>query len=128
VRHRLSRMARHPETCWHEGSDDQARSPLRDLYAGLDRPGARTGVQFPRRPAEACEAYIKSQAHEGWRLVRDRYDDGSFSGGSMDRPALQKLLIDVQARRIRGTCSPSLGCLPARGSKFRNIELISLLS
>ena len=49
---------------------------------------------------EACEAYIKSQAHEGWRLVRDRYDDGGFSGGSMDRPALQKLLIDVQAKRI----------------------------
>src|ERR1700687_3936340 len=49
---------------------------------------------------EACEAYIKSQAHEGWRLIRDRYDDGGFSGGSMDRPALQKLLIDVQARRI----------------------------
>jgi DNA invertase Pin-like site-specific DNA recombinase len=49
---------------------------------------------------EACEAYIKSQAHEGWRLVRDRYDDGGFSGGSMARPALQKLLLDVQARRI----------------------------
>jgi site-specific DNA recombinase len=49
---------------------------------------------------EACEAYIKSQSHEGWRLIRDRYDDGGFSGGSMDRPALQKLLIDVQARRI----------------------------
>jgi site-specific DNA recombinase len=49
---------------------------------------------------EASEAYIKSQAHEGWRLVRDRYDDGGFSGGSLDRPALQKLLIDVQARRI----------------------------
>jgi site-specific DNA recombinase len=49
---------------------------------------------------EACEAYIKSQAHEGWRLVRDRYDDGGFSGGSMVRPALQNLLIDVQARRV----------------------------
>ena len=49
---------------------------------------------------EASEAYIKSQAHEGWRLVRDRYDDGGFSGGSMDRPALQMLLMDVQARRI----------------------------
>jgi site-specific DNA recombinase len=49
---------------------------------------------------EACEAYLKSQAHEGWRLVRDRYDDAGFSGGSMDRPALQKLLADVQARRI----------------------------
>src|SRR6204780_2820929 len=49
---------------------------------------------------EASEAYIKSQAHEGWRLIRDRYDDGGLSGGSMERPALQKLLIDVQARRI----------------------------
>ena len=49
---------------------------------------------------EASEAYIKSQAHEGWRLIRDRYDDGGYSGGSMDRPALQKLLADVQARRI----------------------------
>src|ERR1700688_4580667 len=49
---------------------------------------------------EACEAYIKSQAHEGWRLIRDRYDDGGFSGGSMVRPALQNLLIDVQARGI----------------------------
>ena len=41
---------------------------------------------------EACEAYIKSQAHEGWRLIRDRYDDGAFSGASLDRPALQELL------------------------------------
>src|SRR5208337_267310 len=49
---------------------------------------------------EASEAYIKSQAHEGWRLVRDRYDDGGYSGGSMERPALQKRLIDVHARRI----------------------------
>src|ERR1700687_5308865 len=49
---------------------------------------------------EACEAYIKSQAHEGWRPVRDRFDDGGFSGGSLDRPALQALLVAVQARRI----------------------------
>jgi DNA invertase Pin-like site-specific DNA recombinase len=40
---------------------------------------------------EACEAYIKSQAHEGWRLIRGRYDDGAFSGASLDRPALQEL-------------------------------------
>jgi site-specific DNA recombinase len=49
---------------------------------------------------EASDAYIKSQAHEGWKLVRERYDDGGFSGGSIERPALQKLLDDVQARRI----------------------------
>jgi site-specific DNA recombinase len=49
---------------------------------------------------EACEAYIRSQAHEGWRAVRERFDDGGFSGGSMDRPALQKLLGEVRGRRI----------------------------
>jgi Resolvase, N terminal domain len=55
---------------------------------------------------EASEAYIKSQAHEGWRLMRDRYDDGGFSGGSMDRPALKKLLDDVRAGRVDGLAPP----------------------
>jgi site-specific DNA recombinase len=49
---------------------------------------------------EACEAYIKSQAHEGWRLVRNRYDDGGLSGASLDRPALQELLGDVRGGKI----------------------------
>jgi DNA invertase Pin-like site-specific DNA recombinase len=49
---------------------------------------------------EASEAYIKSQAHEGWKLIRTHYDDGGYSGGSMDRPALKRLLDDVRARRI----------------------------
>jgi site-specific DNA recombinase len=49
---------------------------------------------------EASEAYVKSQAHEGWRLIQIRYDDGGYSGGSMDRPALKALLDDVRARRI----------------------------
>jgi DNA invertase Pin-like site-specific DNA recombinase len=49
---------------------------------------------------EAAEAYVKSQAHEGWKLHPGRYDDGGFSGGSMDRPALQKLLQEVRQRRI----------------------------
>jgi site-specific DNA recombinase len=49
---------------------------------------------------EACEAYIKSQAHEGWRLVADHYDDGGVSGASLERPALQALLADVRAGRI----------------------------
>ena len=42
---------------------------------------------------------MKSQAHEGWKLVRTRYDDGGYSGGSMDRPALKRLLDDVRAHR-----------------------------
>src|SRR6202522_3538215 len=49
---------------------------------------------------EACEAYIKSQAHEGWTLVRDRFNDGGLSGASLDRPALQTLLDQIRARRI----------------------------
>ena len=49
---------------------------------------------------EACEAYIKSQAHEGWRPIPDRYDDGAFSGASLDRPDLQKLLAEVRAGKI----------------------------
>src|SRR6266699_1706355 len=49
---------------------------------------------------EACEAYIKSQAHEGWRLVPDRYDDGGLSGASLDRPALQRMLADVRTGKI----------------------------
>ncbi len=40
---------------------------------------------------EACEAYIKSQAHEGWKLIKTAYDDGGFSGGSMERPAVKRL-------------------------------------
>jgi DNA invertase Pin-like site-specific DNA recombinase len=46
---------------------------------------------------EAGVAYIQSQKHEGWILVGDRYDDGGFSGGTMERPALQRLLRDVQS-------------------------------
>ena len=49
---------------------------------------------------EACVAYIFSQKHEGWAELSDRYDDGGFSGGSMDRPRLTQLLNDVEAGRV----------------------------
>jgi site-specific DNA recombinase len=49
---------------------------------------------------EAAEAYIRSQAHDGWTLVRNRYDDGGYSGGSTERPALQRLLADIRDRKI----------------------------
>jgi DNA invertase Pin-like site-specific DNA recombinase len=49
---------------------------------------------------EACEAYIKSQAHEGWKLIPTHFDDGGLSGASLDRPALQSLLDQVRAKRI----------------------------
>jgi len=49
---------------------------------------------------EAGEAYIRSQAHEGWVLAPDHYDDGGFSGGNMERPALKSLMEDVRAGKI----------------------------
>lgn len=49
---------------------------------------------------EACEAYIKSQMHEGWRLIPDHYDDGGISGASLDRPDLQRLLGDIRAGKV----------------------------
>ena len=44
---------------------------------------------------EACEAYVSSQRSDGWVLVRDRYDDGGISGGTLERPALKRLLADI---------------------------------
>src|SRR6478672_3446641 len=49
---------------------------------------------------EACEAYIKSQAAEGWQTLPNRYDDAAYSGGDMDRPALKKLLKDIEGGQI----------------------------
>jgi DNA invertase Pin-like site-specific DNA recombinase len=49
---------------------------------------------------EACEAYIKSQSHEGWKLIPTHFDDGGLSGASLDRPALQSLLEQVRAKKI----------------------------
>ena len=62
---------------------------------GLDQEFNSLDAQY-----EAGSAYIKSQAHAGWTLVRSRYDDGGYSGGSTDRPDLQRLLEDIRARKI----------------------------
>ena len=63
--------------------------------AGLDQDFNSLDAQH-----DAAQAYIRSQAHAGWTLVRTRYDDGGFSGGSTDRPALQQLLADIKAHKI----------------------------
>src|SRR6187549_529660 len=63
--------------------------------SGLDQEFNSLDAQY-----EAASAYIRSQAHAHWTQVRTRYDDGGFSGGSTDRPALQSLLADVKAGKI----------------------------
>ena len=63
--------------------------------SGLDQDFNSLDAQY-----DAAQAYIRSQAHARWTLVRTRYDDGGFSGASTDRPALQKLLDDIRAHRI----------------------------
>ena len=63
--------------------------------AGLDQDFNSLDAQY-----DAAQAYIRSQAHAGWTIVRTRYDDGGFSGGSTERPALQQLLADIRAHRI----------------------------
>ena len=49
---------------------------------------------------EACAAYLESQRHEGWKALATRYDDGGYSGGSMERPALKALLADIDAGKV----------------------------
>jgi site-specific DNA recombinase len=62
---------------------------------GLDQEFNSLDAQY-----DAASAYIKSQAHAGWALIRSRYDDGGYSGGSTDRPDLQRLLDDIRAHAI----------------------------
>src|SRR4051812_16157872 len=49
---------------------------------------------------ESCEAYVQSQRGEGWLLIGDRYDDGAYSGGTLERPALRRLLGDIEAGKV----------------------------
>src|ERR1700745_136278 len=73
---------------------------------------------------EACEAYIRSQQHEGWVLARTRYDDGGFSGGNLERPAAQRLLSDIRAGRIDIVVVYKVDRLPRSRADFaRLVEL-----
>jgi DNA invertase Pin-like site-specific DNA recombinase len=62
---------------------------------GLDQEFNSLDAQY-----DAASAYVRSQAHAGWTLIRSRYDDGGYSGGSIDRPDLQRLLDDIRARKL----------------------------
>jgi site-specific DNA recombinase len=63
---------------------------------GLDQEFNSLDAQY-----EACASYIASQRHEGWKPVKERYDDGGISGGTLERPALNRLMADIDAGRIR---------------------------
>ena len=62
---------------------------------GLEQDFNSLDAQF-----EACTAYVVSQKHEGWKLIATRFDDGGYSGGTLERPALKRLLADIEAGRI----------------------------
>ena len=81
------------------------KAPVRKLRCAIyTRKSSEEGLEMEFNSLdaqhEAALAYIESQKHEGWLLVADPYDDGGFSGGSMDRPGLQRLLRDVECGRI----------------------------
>src|SRR5688500_11716134 len=62
---------------------------------GLDQP-----VNSLETQREVCRAYIKCQAHRNWVEVPEQYDDGGISGGSLNRPALKRLINDIEANRV----------------------------
>jgi DNA invertase Pin-like site-specific DNA recombinase len=86
-------------------SDKAARRPVkRSRCAIYTRKSTDEGLEqaFNSLDAqrEACSAFILSQKHEGWAVLPTPYDDGGYSGGTMERPALQRLLADIEAGRI----------------------------
>ena len=85
----------------HEPARRQAQGPLRGLHAeSPSEEGLEQEFNSLDAQRAAGEAYIASQSAEGWLLVPDRYDDGGFSGATLERPALKRLLADVEAGRI----------------------------
>src|SRR5436853_3508774 len=79
-------------------------SPQKLRCAVYTRKSSEEGLEMEFNSLEAqresCEAYTASQRAEGWLLVPDRYDDGGFSGGTLDRPALKRLLADIEAGKV----------------------------
>jgi site-specific DNA recombinase len=70
---------------------------------------------------EACAAFVQSQKHEGWTVVPTQYDDGGYSGGTMERPALQRLLTDIDANRIDVVVVYKVGRLTRALSDFAKL-------
>ncbi len=82
-----------------------AKAPVKRLRCAVyTRKSSEEGLEQSfnslQAQREACEAYVASQRHEGWTLSPEFYDDGGYSGGTMCRPALQRLLADIAAGQI----------------------------
>jgi site-specific DNA recombinase len=88
----------------HQGEEGVTTTPARVRCAVYTRKSSEEGLEQSfnslHAQREACEAFIRSQRHEGWQLIATEYDDGGFSGGTMERPALKKLMADIAAKRI----------------------------
>jgi site-specific DNA recombinase len=70
------------------------------LLPQVDQRGVEQEFNSLDAQRDAGEAYISSQRHEGWQSLADRYDDGGFTGGNTDRPALKRLMVDIVAGKI----------------------------
>ena len=84
----------------HEGILRSSRSAVRSIPVFPPSTNSTRSWTSLNAQYDAASAYIKSQVHAGWSLIRSRYDDGGYSGGSTDRPDLQRLLDDIRARKI----------------------------
>ena len=96
----------HPEASYHSGRASQMKPLNCAIYTrkssdeGLEKEFNSLDAQ-----REACTAYVVSQKHAGWTALSDLYDDGGLSGGTMERPALQRLLTDIRSARCRSWSS-----------------------
>src|SRR5271170_3173565 len=102
-----------PPVLRHEGSQNQGR--FQEVQMNADRKPAVRCAIYTRKSSEegleqsfnsldaqreACQAFILSQRQEGWTALPARYDDGGYSGGNLERPALRQLLADVEASKV----------------------------
>jgi site-specific DNA recombinase len=84
----------------HNGSPPRARIRCAVYTRKSSEEGLEQEFNSLDAQREACEAYVRSQKHEGWTALPTLYDDGAYSGGTMDRPALQRMLDDIRAGKI----------------------------
>ena len=84
---------------------DGSRNPARVIRCAIyTRKSSEEGLEQAfnslHAQREACEAYVLSQRHEGWNVIPTAFDDGGFSGGTMERPALRALLEEIRSGRV----------------------------